>query len=139
MDDGNLRIELQSLEHDLRIILKRLSALNQPALVASMFSKTERDEKWERIYEDILSLLRDKPDRLVQSAELNFKCSRYRALNPPDKKAVLQNMVARGLITVTEKRNGRRPATIITLAEKRILPLPGRKTKPTPETPNDEY
>lgn len=104
-----------------------------------MFSKTERDEKWERIYDDIVALLRDKPDRLVQSAELNFKCSRYRALNPPDKKAVLQNMVARGLITVTTRNNGRRPATIIALVEKRALPLPGRKTKPTPETPNDEY
>lgn len=139
MEDDDLKKQLISLEHDLRAILKRLSAINQPALVASIFSKSERDEKWERIYEDIVALLRDTPDRLVQSAELNFKCSRYRALNPPDKKAVLQNMVARGLITVTEKRNGRRPANIISLAEKRAIPLPGRKTKPTPETPNDEY
>ena len=127
MDDDDLKIELQSLEHDLRVILKRLSAINQPTLAESMFSKTERDEKWERIYEDIVALLRDKPERVVQSAELNFKCSRYRALNPPDKKAVLQNMAARGLITVTVRKNGRRPANIIALLEKRALPLPGRK------------
>ena len=139
MEDDDLKIELQSLENDLKAIVKRLSAINQPALLASLLTRTDRDEKWERIYEKIIAVLRDKPDRVIGGSELQFRCSPYKALNPTERKAVIQNMVARGMITMTEKYTGRRPATIIALVEKRALPLPGRKTKPTPETPNDEY